>query len=120
MTLRSDGPHVLGFFTFTTRCHVEFDGLTFVEGLVPLTFDVGVVNEDVVSFLTRDETVAFFAVEKLHCALHIHTLFHEIEGANVTTSPFTLEAPARRTASGIGDIGQRAADRAETTEPTLG
>ena len=59
-----------GHFAVTTRNQLKLDLLAFVEGLVALTRDVGVVDEHVVSTLAGDEAEALLAVEEFHGALH--------------------------------------------------
>ena len=48
---RSDGSDVLGFVALSALTDVELDLLTFVEGLVALSRDVGVVDEHVLASL---------------------------------------------------------------------
>src|SRR5688500_5220621 len=73
-----DDPDVLGFLALPTRCHVELDALTLIEGLVARALDVGEVDEHVFALPTRDEAVALLVVEELHgsschCCLPICT-----------------------------------------------
>ena len=47
-----DDSYVLGFLALTAWSDVELDCLAFIEGLVALTCDVGVVDENVLSAFT--------------------------------------------------------------------
>src|SRR5204862_1294701 len=58
----SDEADVLGFVALASGSDVGLDSLTLVEGLVPVALDVGVVDEDVVAILPRDEAEALFRV----------------------------------------------------------
>ena len=51
------------------RGDVELDCLTLFEGLVAVALDVGVMNEDVLVSLARDEAVTLLGVEELDGAL---------------------------------------------------
>ena len=55
---RSGESDVLSFVALAAGGNVELDGLAFVEGLVALTGNVGVVDEHVLCSLARDEAVA--------------------------------------------------------------
>jgi len=80
----SDDSDVLGFVALAALADVELDVVTFVERLVALAGDVGVVDEDVFSTLTGDEAEALLVVEEFHGALH---WFHfRIEHADMTCS----------------------------------
>lgn len=50
--IRSDDANVLCFLALAAGSDVEFDSLTFVEGLVALALDVGEVDEHIVATLT--------------------------------------------------------------------
>jgi hypothetical protein len=74
VTARSDETDVLGFFALPTRRNVELDGLAFIEGLVALADDVGVVDEYIVRPVARNEAEALLTVEELYGSLHIDSL----------------------------------------------
>jgi cytochrome c-type biogenesis protein CcmH/NrfF len=59
----------LSFFALFAGCCVELNALTFFKVLVPVALDVGEMDEDVITLLTRDETESLFCIEKLHCTL---------------------------------------------------
>jgi len=61
-----DHAYVLGFLTFAARNDVEFDALALLEGLIAGSLDAGVVDEHVVTLLTRDKAIALLGVEKLY------------------------------------------------------
>src|SRR5947209_15178998 len=62
----SDGPDVLRLFALAPRRNVELNALPLVQRLVARALDVGVMHEDVVAFVTSDETKALFGVEELN------------------------------------------------------
>ena len=62
---RSDDPDVLGFLALAAGPDVELDGLALIEGLIAVPLDVGVVDEDVVAALARNEAEALLGVEEL-------------------------------------------------------
>jgi hypothetical protein len=47
--------------------HFKFDGVAFVQGLVPITDDRLEMNEHVFSSRTGNEAVSFGCVEPLYC-----------------------------------------------------
>lgn len=65
----SDCADVLGLFTLAAWGHVELDLLTFVERLVSVTLDVGVVDEHIVATFTRDKAEALLAVKEFYRSL---------------------------------------------------
>jgi len=69
LQLISDDADVLGFLALSARCHVELDVLALVEALVALALNVGVMNEDVITLLARDEAESLLCIEELHCSL---------------------------------------------------
>lgn len=65
----------MGFVTFATGSDVELDALAFIERLVPLASNAGVVHEDVVAAFARDEAETLVGVEELDRALCHSTRF---------------------------------------------
>ena len=65
----SDYADVLGFLAFFAGRSVELDELAFLEALVAVALDVGEMDEDVITLLTRDEAEALFCIKKFHCSL---------------------------------------------------
>ena len=45
-------------------------GLTFVERLESVRYDTGEVNENLFAVLSRNESVAFFAIEPFYLTCH--------------------------------------------------
>ena len=64
----SDDADVLGFLALLAGGNVELDVLTLVEALVAIALDVGEMDENVITLLTRDEAVTLFCIEEFHCA----------------------------------------------------
>src|SRR6202035_3009156 len=67
--VNSDHADVLRFLALLARGHVELDALALTEALVAVALDVGVMDEDVITLLARDEAESLFCIEKLHSAL---------------------------------------------------
>jgi hypothetical protein len=63
---KSEDADVLSFLAFAAGANVELDAIALVERLVAIALDVGVVDEDVVALLARDEAEALLRVEELH------------------------------------------------------
>src|ERR1039458_1360674 len=94
----SDHTDVLGFLALLAGCHIEFDLLALVEGLVAVALDVGEMNEDVVTLLARDESESLFCVEELHCSLCHKYSFLRSAGQPVRPARYTQQyLPAART-----------------------
>ena len=51
------------------RDSVEFDPLSLFEAPVAVALDVGEMDEDVITLLTRDKSESLFCVEKLYSSL---------------------------------------------------
>src|SRR4051794_19004143 len=63
---RSERPDVLRFFALAAGRDVELDLLAFLQRLVTIALDVGVVDEHVVATLAGNESEALLGVEELH------------------------------------------------------
>jgi hypothetical protein len=63
---KSEDADVLSFLAFAAGANVELDAIALVERLVAIALDAGVVDEDVVALLARDEAEALLRVEELH------------------------------------------------------
>jgi len=61
---------VPSFISLTAGPDVEFDYLPFLKAPVVVADDVGIVNENVVTVVARDEAEALLAVEKLDSSSH--------------------------------------------------
>lgn len=85
----SDDPDVLGFFALSARGYVELDVLTLLETLVSTPLNVGVVNENILALLTRDEAEALLGVEELHGTCCQLLLFSIGEQARLAVSSLT-------------------------------
>jgi len=73
----SDDLDVDGLGALATSGDLEFDGVPVVQRAATGADDVGVMDEDVVAVVTRDEAEALLVVEKLHCACsHFGSLFN--------------------------------------------
>jgi hypothetical protein len=72
---QSDRANVLRLLAFPTLPDVELDGLTLLEGSVPVHLDLGVVNEHVLGAFARDEAEALLGVEEFHCSSCQLTVF---------------------------------------------
>ncbi len=73
----SDDLDVDGLGALASSGDLEFDGVTVVQRAATGADDVGVVNEDVVAVVTRDETEALLVIEELHCTCgHFGSLFN--------------------------------------------
>jgi hypothetical protein len=82
----ADETDVLGFLPLSARTHVELDDLAGLERPVAAALDVGVVDEDVVTLLTGDESEALLGIEELHCACSQRSLFSNLEQVRLTSS----------------------------------
>ena len=58
--------YVHSLLAFGTAADFEFDCLTFVERLESVRYDTGEVNENLFAVLSRNESVAFFAIEPFY------------------------------------------------------
>lgn len=63
----SDGTDVLGLFALASGGYVELDDLTLGERLVARALNLGVVDEYVVTLLTRDKAETLVDIEELNC-----------------------------------------------------
>jgi MerR family transcriptional regulator, copper efflux regulator len=63
----SDGADVLGLFALAAGSDVELDDLTLAERLVARALNLGVVDEYVVTLLTRDKAETLVDIEELNC-----------------------------------------------------
>ena len=89
-----DYANVLCFFALFTGHRVELDELTFVEALVTVALDVGEMDENVITLLTRDEAETLFCIEKLHCSLcHEYSILHTKVRPIRTTRQLDLTRP---------------------------
>ncbi len=67
--MQLDDANVLGFFALLAGNGVELDALTLFKVLVTITLNVGEMDENVITLLTRDESESLVRIEKLHCTL---------------------------------------------------
>ena len=65
-----DDRYVHSLFAFGAVADFEFDCLTFVERLETIRYDTREVNEDFFAVLTRNESVAFLAIEPFYLTCH--------------------------------------------------
>jgi hypothetical protein len=80
----SDGSDVLRLVALAAWADVEFDHLTFGQGLVAVGLDVRIVNEHVVTILPGDESEALLGVEELDgTCCHVLTHFLSCIGESV-------------------------------------
>lgn len=104
--LGSDDPDVLGFLALSARGDVEFDVLTLFETLVSTPLNIGVVNENILALLTRDEAEALLGVEELHgtcCQLLLFSIGEQARLA-VSSVPSVLQIlPNCRAAANLLD-----------------
>ncbi len=63
-----DSRYVEGFVAFAAWADFEFDRLAFFERTVAVACNVAVVNEDIVTIVTRDKAVALLVVEEFYCS----------------------------------------------------
>jgi len=61
--------------TLRSAHNLEFNGLSLVEGAVPVALDGGEMDENVLAALALDETKSFAGVKPLHCTLFFHRCF---------------------------------------------
>tara|TARA_Y100000814_G_C12112871_1_gene327816 strand:+ start:377 stop:586 length:210 start_codon:yes stop_codon:yes gene_type:complete len=64
-----DDPHILSFVTLAAFTDLKLNGLALFEGSIARPFDIRVVNEDIFSAFSRDESEALLSIEELHCSL---------------------------------------------------
>src|SRR6185295_394537 len=77
--------HVLRLRSLGALLDLELHFRTFVESLVSLGSDGGIMNEDVRTVLTRDEAIALAVVEPLHPSLgHDQNLLAETRSGRGT------------------------------------
>jgi len=62
--------NVHSLIAFGAAADFEFDCLTFVERLESVRYDTGEVNENLFAVLSRNESVAFFAIEPFYLTCH--------------------------------------------------
>ena len=62
--------NVHSLLAFGTAADFEFDCLTFVERLESVRYDTGEVNENLFAVLSRNESVAFLAIEPFYLTCH--------------------------------------------------
>jgi hypothetical protein len=83
---RSNDLDVIGLKALVALNDLELDLLTFDERAISVHGDLGVMNEDVVSALSLDESEALLVGEPFDGALSQHFLLE----------PATAQAPSRR------------------------
>src|SRR5487761_55522 len=99
--------------------HFEFNGLAFVESLIPLGLNGAVMHEDVLAALTLDEPVAFAGIEPLYRSLFFTQLLTPLNGklfALVVASESKKKAAGAFTPA-ASSMSQKAVTRATNAAP---
>src|SRR5579863_10344077 len=71
---RLEAGNVLRLQTLGSFADLELNRLPFVKGFVSVHLDSRKMDEDILTGLALDESVAFAGVEPLHCSLFFHFL----------------------------------------------
>src|SRR2546430_13762794 len=82
--------HVLGLQALRPLCDFELHPVAFGERAEPVHLDGGVVDEDLLAPLPRDEAVPFAVVEPLHGTLRHVTTFFVADGSPALREPAWL------------------------------
>jgi hypothetical protein len=87
--LRLEGGYGLSLQALGARANLEFNRLAFVQRLVALRLNRGVVDENVLAGLALDETEALAGVKPLYCSLFFHFFFLFFLLSCLCRSPFS-------------------------------
>src|ERR1700731_2158333 len=87
--LRLEGGYGLSLQALRARANLEFNRLAFVQRLVALRLNRGVVDENVLAGLALDETEALAGVKPLYCSLFFHFFFLFFLLSCLCRSPFS-------------------------------
>ena len=66
---------ILSLQSLGTFCHVEFDGVAFIERLEAGALNGTVMDKNVISGIAADETISLFVVKPLYGSLFSHLFF---------------------------------------------